>query len=244
MGMSAGSSNGQSSSSGYGYSQNMAQSVNASNSNQNVWGGQAPALQSLYGAAQGQAAAGMNPALTQASNGGIDALSKIAGGQTALDPFTNPNSDLARQQLQDASTQIGNQFNRVTLPGLTSAAGTAGALGGSRDSLARGVAASDAQQQIGQAGTSIFSNMWSNAAQAASGKTDAMLAAGQALPGAAMQNYGMSWAPLSQLAGILGGPTVLGNSSAMGVSQAGGQSENWNASNSKQNASQFGFNFF
>lgn len=240
MGMSAGSSNGNSSSSGYGYSTNLAQSVNQSN--QNVWGGQAAPLTDLYAKAQTQAGAGVDSSMTQKSAGGVEALSQIAQGNTALDPFTNPNSDLARQQLQDASTQIGNQFSRVTLPGLTSAAGTQGALGGSRDALARGVAASDAQQQIGQAGTSIFSNMWNNAAQAAAGKTDAMLSAGQALPGAALQQYGLNWAPLGQLSQILGGPTVLGNS--MGVSQAGGQSENWNSSKSSQSASQFGFNFF
>jgi hypothetical protein len=230
--MSAGSSNGASASSGYGYSSSLA------NSATNVWGAQAAPLQSLYGQAQGQAGQGVDPSISGAAAGGVGALSKIAGGTTALDPFTNPNSDLARRQLSDASTEIGNNFNRVVMPGLTSAAGTAGALGGSRDYLARGVAASDAQSQISKAGTDIYSNIWNNASQAAAGKTDAMLSAGTSLPGAALQQYGLGWAPLQQLSGILGGPTVLSQS------QAGTQSENWNSSKSTQKSSQFGFNFF
>lgn len=237
MGMTAGSSNSNSSSSGYGYSTNMAQSLNASNSTQNVWGGQAAPLTSLYGQAQGQAAQGVDPNISAASAGGVNALSKIAGGQTPLDGFADPTSATAQGYMSNVADQLGQNFNRTILPGLQSAAGQAGALGGSRDYLARGVAASDVQGQVANAA-------WGNAAQAAAGKTDAMLSAGQALPGAALSQYGLSWGPLSQLASILGGPTVLGNSNSMGVSQAGGQSENWNASQGSQKSSQFGFNFF
>lgn len=244
MGMSGGSSSGQSSSSGYGYSSSLANSVNASQSTQNVWGGQAPALESLYGQAQQKAGQGVDAGSAGAMATGIGALSKMAGGTTPLDQFANPNSALANQQLGVAANQIGDQFNRVTMPGLTSSAGVAGALGGSRDGIARGIAASDAQRQIADAGTSIYSNMWNSAASAAAGKTDAMLSAGQALPGAALQNYGLSWAPLQQLSGILGGPTVLGSSNSLGVSQAGTQSENWNSAKSSQSAANFGFNFF
>jgi hypothetical protein len=231
--MSAGSSNGQSSSSGYGYSTNLAQSVNSST--QNVWGGQSGALTNLYGQAQGQAARGVDPSISGASAGGVGALSKIAGGTTPLDGFADPSSSAGKAMMDSIAAGVGDKFNKVILPGLTSAAGQAGALGGSRDGLAKGVAASDAQSQIMQAA-------YGQAAQAAAGKTDAMLSAGTALPSAALQQYGLSWAPLGQLAGILGGPTVLGNS--MGVSQAGGQSENWNSSKSSQSASNFGFNFF
>lgn len=233
MGMTAGSSNSNSSSSGYGYSTNMAQSVNAST--QNVWGGQADPLVNLYGQAQGQAAQGVDPNISAASAGGVNALSKIAGGQTPLDGFADPTSATAQGYMSNVADQLGQNFNRTILPGLQSAAGQAGALGGSRDYLARGVAASDVQGQVANAA-------WGNAAQAAAGKTDAMLSAGQALPGAALSQYGLSWGPLSQLASILGGPTVLGNSA--GMSQAGGQSENWNASQGSQKSSQFGFNFF
>jgi hypothetical protein len=248
MGISGGSSSGKSESAGYGYSSSLANSVNAAQntSSQNVWGAQAPALGNLYQQAQDKAGQGVDAGSAGAMATGIGALSKLAGGTTPLDQFATPNSALAQQQLGAAATQIGNQFNRVVLPGLTSSAGVAGALGGSRDMLARGLAASDAQQQIADAGTSIYSNMWNSAASAAAGKTDAMLSAGQALPGAALQNFGLSWAPLQQLAGILGGPTVLGQSSgnSFGLSQAGSQSENWNSSKSTQSASNFGFNFF
>lgn len=221
MGMSAGSSNGSSQSSGYGYSANMAAT--------NVWGAQQPGLENLYSSAQKQAAKGVDSSISGASAGGLSSLEKIAGGSTALDGFADPNSATAKGYMASVADDVGQNFNRVILPGLKSAAGVAGAYGGSRDYLARGVAASDAQGQIANAA-------WNNAASAAAGKTDAMLSAGSALPSAALSTYGLSWAPLAQLAGILGGPTVL--------SQAAGQSENWNASKSSQSSSQFGFNFF
>lgn len=172
-------------------------------------------------------------------------MGNIAGGGGPLSQFANPNSALAQQQLADATSNIQQQMQRVTMPGIQSAAGLSGGIGGGRQGIAQGVAMGDAAQAISQAGTNIYANQYNQAAQAAAGQTDAMLSAGSALPGAATSAYnlGMSpfssqWGPYSQLAGILGGPTVLGNS--YGISQAASGSENWGTATSQGKSSQMG----
>lgn len=256
MGFSGGSNSGSSSSTGYGYNQSLAQSMNAST--QNVWGAQAPALQDLYGRAgqlagqQGDAGAVQQKLVNDnmgAVNGGIGALQDLAAGGGVLANYANPNSDMARSMLDNASQAIGENFNRNILPGITSAAGQVGGIGGSREALARGVAAGDAANAIGRAATDIYSQQYNVGAQAAAGLTDARLSAAQALPGAAtgavnlgMSPYAAAWAPLTSMANILGGPTVLGNSLGMSIAQ--GQSENWQSAKSSQKGNQWGFSLF
>lgn len=256
MGASGGSNSGSSSSSGYGYNQSLAQSVNQSTSD--VWAPQAANLQNLYGQAgalagqqgnAGQVAQGLVDRNMGAVQGGIGALQDLANGGGPLANYANPNGDLARRMLDDASGAIGENFNRNILPGITSAAGQVGGIGGSREALARGVAAGDAANAIGRAATDIYGQQYALGAQAAAGLTDARLSAAQALPGAAagavnlgMQPYAASWAPLTSLANILGGPTVLGQSAGMSIAQ--GQSENWQSAKSTQKGSQWGFSLF
>lgn len=260
MGFSGGSSNNSSSSYGYGYNQSLAQSLNAQQSNQNVWGAQAPALGNMYGQAQAlagkQAGAGAaSQALVDrnmgAVNQGIGAMGKIAGGGGPLAAYAQPNNALARQQLDAASAAIGENFQRNIIPGITSAAGQVGGIGGSREALARGVAAGDASNAIARAATDIYSQQYGIGAQAAAGQTDAMLTAASAMPGAAtsavnlgMSPYAAAWAPLQSMAQILGGPTVLGQSSGMGISQAASLGEDWRSQKSSGKSSQWGFNLF
>lgn len=261
MGFSGGSNSGSSSSTGYGYNQSLAESLNAATSNQTVWGPQGQALEGLYGQAgklagqqgnAGKVAQGLVDRNMGAVQGGIGALQDIAAGGGALAAYANPNNDLARRQLADASSAIGENFNRVVLPGITSAAGSVGGIGGSREALARGVAGGDAANAIGRAATDIYGQQYSLGAQAAAGLQDARLSAATALPGAASGavNLGMSpfaaaWAPLTSMAGILGqGPTTLSQSQSMGVSRAQGQGENWQSATSRQKGSQWGFNLF
>lgn len=256
MGFSGGSSNQSSSGYGYGYNQSLAQSLNAST--QNVWGAQAPALQNLYGQAGNLAASqadagarsqGLVDAQQGNVNAGMGALRNLASGGGPLAAYAAPNNELARQQLDQASAAIGENFNRNILPGITSAAGQVGGIGGSREALARGVAAGDASNAISRAATDIYSQQYGIGAQAAAGMNDSMLSAASAIPGAAagavnlgMSPYAASWAPLQSLAGILGGPTVLGNS--LGLSQASSEAENWNSQKSSGRSSQWGFNLF
>jgi hypothetical protein len=257
MGFSGGSNQGSSSSTGYGYNQSLAESLNASN--QTVWGPQGQALEGLYKQAgqlaggqanAGQVAQGLVDKNMGAVNGGIGALQDIAAGGGALANYANPNNELAQRMLGDASNAIGENFNRVVLPGITSAAGQVGGIGGSREALARGVAGGDAANAIGRAATDIYGQQYALGAQAAAGLQDARLSAAQALPGAAagavnmgMSPYAAAWAPLQSMAGIFAqGPTTLNQS--FGVSRAQGQSENWQSATSSQKGNQWGFNLF
>lgn len=249
MGFSGGSSN--QSSSGYGYNQSLAQSVNG----QSIWGPQAQQLINLYGQAskrmgaqQGQVGAAANKYAQEgmaAGQTGMDALQGIANMQGPLSQYAQPNSALAQQQLGSATSDITQNFMRNIMPGITSGAGLTGNIGGSRQALAQGVAAGDAASAIGKAGTDIYSNMWNTGAQAAAGLTDAASQAAGMIPGMAqgIYNLGMSpfqaqWAPLTSMAGILGGPQAL----SYGLSQAQSQGEQSQQSQGK--SSQFGFSFF
>jgi hypothetical protein len=96
------------------------------------------------------------------------------------------------------------------------------------------VAGGDAAQAISSGATDFFSNAYSMAGQAAS-----------QLPGMAsnvfnlgMQPFQAAWAPLSAMAGIMGGPTTLNRSQAMN------QSENWAQASSQGARRQFGFNLW
>lgn len=257
MGFSSGSSNQTSSSNSYGYSNNLAQSINQSASS--VWGGQAPFLQQGYGAASSLAAR-QQPQVEAAANrmgaagyadaqAGTGALRDIAqtGGPVAA--YASPNNELARTQLQQMSDDIGSEFRRSILPGIQSAAGQVGAIGGSRAALAKGVAAGDAARAIGSAATDLYGRQYEIGANAAAGATDARLSAGTALPSAATQAYNLglspfsaAWGPIQSLMSSIGGPTVLQNS--YGLSQAQSGSENWGNSQSAGGSRNFGFQFF
>lgn len=257
MGMSSGSSNQSSSSNSYGYSQNLAQSVNASASN--VWGDQAKFLTPAYSAAsdlqrrqQGQVESSAAKYGTQGyadSQAGVGALRDIAGTGGASAAYASPNNDLARTQLARMTSDIGDEFRRSILPSIQSSAGQVGAIGGSRAALAKGVAAGDAATAIGNAATDLYGRQYEIGANSAAQADANRLNAGQALPGAASSSYnlGMSpfsaaWGPISSLMSALGGPTVL--SSSMGLSQAQSGSENWGQSSSSGSSRNWGFQFF
>jgi hypothetical protein len=224
MGMSG--SSGSSSSASYGYNTSLAQSM------QDVWGPQAGGLTGLYNQAgqlqqqqQGQVAGAANQLGQQVQPAGQFGLDQMM-------QFANPNSQLAQQQTANLADTVGQEFGRTILPQIQSGAGLSGNIGGSRQKLAQGVAAGDAARQISQGATDFFSNAYNQAGQAAG-----------ALPGMAssvfnlgMQPFQAAWAPLSSLAGILGGPTVLNRSQALS------QGEQSARSTGKQKS--FGFNLW
>jgi hypothetical protein len=252
MGFSSGSQ--QSSGQGYSYNEGLSQAV--SQSGQEIWAPQAGGLAGLYGQAtkllgqQGNAqgvAQGQVDQVMPGAQAGYGAVQRIAGGSTALDPFTDPNGDLARRQTSDLAASVGQEFNRNVLPGIRSNSGVAGQIGSSRDALARGVAAGDAARAISEGGTNFFANAYNTAANAAGQKAGMMLNAGQSLPemGAGIYNLGMSpqsaaWAPLAAAGSIFGGPTALSSSYSLAQNQTRGEQFQKNQSSGKQ----FGFNFF
>jgi hypothetical protein len=228
MGVSGGSSNQESSSNSYGYNQSLAQSM------QSIWAPQASALTGMYGGAT---------ALQKQQQQQVPGAARRLGaqvqpaGQFGLDQmtqFANPNSGLARRQTADLADTVGTEFGRSILPQITSGAGLGGNIGGSREALAKGVAGGDAARAISSGATDFFSNAYSTAASAAS-----------QLPGMAanvfnlgMQPFQAAWAPMSALAGILGGPTTLNRSQALN------QSENWAQAQSQGASKQFGFSLW
>jgi hypothetical protein len=109
-------------------------------------------------------------------------------------------------------------------------------MGGSREALAKGVAAGDAAQAISQGATDFYGAQYGLAQQAAG-----------ALPGmaGAVANLGMmplqaQWMPWQAQQGILGGPAVLNRSNSLSESLARSQGENMQYGQS----SQMGFNLW
>jgi hypothetical protein len=185
-----------------------------------------PFLQNLYSQAQGlfNSQSALVPGASNAyaqegltgARAGMSSMMDLAQTGGPVSQYANPNNALAQQQLSQMSQNIGQNFQRDVLPALNSAAGVAGAQGGSRNALARGVAASDAQSQIAQAGTSLYGTQYGIGAQAAGAATQARLDASGALPGMgeSIYNLGMSpytaqWAPMTALASMIGSPTTL-----------------------------------
>jgi len=257
MGVSSGSSNQSSSSNSYGYSQNLAQSVNASTSN--VWGDQAKFLTPGYQMAS-DLATRQQPQVEEAAakygtqgygdaQAGIGALRDVAGTGGASAAYASPNNDLAKSQLAAMTADIGDQFRRSILPGIQSSAGQVGAIGSSRAALAKGVAAGDAARAIGTAATDLYGRQYEIGAGAAATADANRINAGGALPGAATGAYNLglspfssAWGPISSMMSALGGPTVL--SQSMGLSQAQSGSENWGQSQSAGSSRNWGFQFF
>jgi hypothetical protein len=228
MGLSGGTSSGSSSGASYGYNTSLAQSM------QNIWGPQAGALAGMFGQATNLANQQQGQVPAAARTQGARVQPAAQSGLDQMRQFANPNSALVQRQTADLADTVGTEFNRTIMPGLNSAAGLGGNIGGSRDALARGVAAGDAARAISTGATDFFSHAFDMAGNAAA-----------QLPGMAagvynlgMQPFQSAWAPLSSLAGILGGPTVLNRSQAMSGA------ENWANQQSTNKSSQFGFNLW
>ena len=224
MGFSSGSSS--SNSSSYGYNQSLAESI------QNGWGPQAGPLSNMYQAA-GDLAGRQAPAVAaRAGQLNRQVMPGAMQGFNLMQQYATPNSDLLRRQTADLADVVGTEFGRTIMPQIRSGAGVGGNMGGSREALARGVAAGDAASAISRGATDLFANAWNTGSQAAS-----------MLPGMAgdVSNLGMmpfqaAGAPWSSLAGVLGGPTTLSRSRARSVGEQ--------ASQSVGKSSQFGFNIW
>ena len=227
---------------GFGFGMNSSSGKNSSQSTNstNVWGGQAPFLQDMFGQGSslmqqqqgvGQYAQDMMGGMLPGINAAMGSMGNMAQGGGPLQQFTNPNNGLISQQLGMLGSSLGDMFNNTVMPGLTSQANSAGGLGGSRHQLGIGQAAGNMFDQFQQGATSIMGNAYNQAANSAGQLQQSMMGAAGAMPGMGgdIFNLGMSpfnaaWAPLQNQAGLLGGPTVLGQgqSSAQGKNQSSG----------------------
>ena len=247
MGMQGGGGGGGSASRGYQYNANLSQAM------QSIWGPQAQALQGLYSGTSNlmnsqasqvpAAAAAWSSQAMPYAQAGMSQLSDIAAGGGALSQYAQPNNALAQQQLGQYSQQVGQEFGRNILPQLRTGAGISGNMGGSREALARGVAAGDAANAISRGGTDLYAQQYGIGANSAAALQQARLGAATALPGAAssvynlgMQPYQAAWAPFMSAAGIFGGPQALTSQQSYGLG------ENWNNQAGNPTKGSWGFN--
>ncbi len=206
--------------------------------------GQAFGPESAYG----QAASGV-------TNPMISSLSNIAGSYDPSQAFgaggANP---LLDKNVAMALEQASQNFSRNVAPSIKRDAIAQGQYGGSRGDLALGTAASDANMQALQSAMGAYGDQYAQdrsanllsqqmMGQTALGATQQMqgLLGGQAAnvgtgvqAGTGLYNLGMGgqaaqWDPLRQQAGLLGGPLVLGESSASGTGSSSGKGSSFNA---------------
>jgi len=176
--------------------------------------------------------------LVSQNMGGAQQFGQQAGGQLygygqqALDQLgSNPflsslqqqaggNQGLINQQVGQLGADLGRSFNQQVLPGIRRDATAVGALGGSRQGVAEGIAGQGFADAFGRGVTDIYSadaQRSQQAATAGGGLLAQGLLGGMAnMPGmfdVGMGQFTGGFAPLGMFAQMLGGPTVLDKSS-------------------------------
>lgn len=233
-----------------------------------VWSGQSPYLEALYGSAFGAAGGQIDPetglptssTLTTPQNSAYNYASGItnqagsaygtqAGGGIMDQNLYNSLYGLSSGQVQNQGlegaiqaglTDITNNFNRNIMPGISGNASLTNTSGGSRQGIAEGLAASDANQQatdfVNQMYSQNFQQMLdsmlgantqlgglqsqANAAQqGAIGQSTQMAALGTTPE---MSAWMQQMAPYMALSGIYGSPTVLSGGSQSDSKSMGG----------------------
>ena len=208
-----GMSSSQNSSSGESYGYNLA------SSDTDVWGGQQGPLGDIYSGVQGmlgqqanmgRRAAGVSRPLQQAGGGFLENLQGLG----------DPSAQIAAQS-QGLQQGLGDLFANEINPALRTGAIGAGGLGGSRLGVAQGAAAG----QLGDAYTQGLGDIYANANQQAMGASLGGMAALPGLYDLGMNQYQAAWAPYAQASSIIGGPTVLSKSRAVGEQRASNKSK-------------------
>lgn len=118
------------------------------------------------------------------------------GGYAVQNPYIS-------QQVAGLGQDLGNFFQNQVLPGIQSSAGIAGQFGGSRQSVAGGLAGQDLINQFMRGATDIRSNAYN--------QTMGML---PDLYNLGMSRYTAPWMPMQNLTASIGPPTVLGGASS------------------------------
>lgn len=166
-----------------------------SSSSQNVWQPQAGYLQDLY--AQGSQLAGSAPTVPFNPNVG-------AAWNSALSGQINPSTG---EVIDNATRDLGLDFQRNVMPSLRRSAVGAGAAGGGREGIAQGLAAGEAVRAM----ASTRASMTNDALNRAQGAQTAALGLS---PSLMTTQAGLPWENLTRFAQLLGSPVVLGQSSS------------------------------
>jgi len=181
-------------------------STSASQDPSTVWGPQAGYLQQLF--SQGNNLAQNFGQYQQQGQGVFDTA--LSGFDRLMNPGVNP-------QLGAYSGEVQRNLTDNLLPTIGGQSQGFGQFGGSRQGVAEGVAVGQANQDI----TNMASNLYSQ-------DMDRMLQAGSMAPGLANMGMGIPWYAMNQYAGLLGDPTVLsGGGRSSSTSSGGSQSTNF-----------------
>ena len=188
----------------------------------------------LYGgasaAAGGLSGAPIKSAADMLFSGGTRFLDELGGGPGAdyLQSRVNGESPVLQEQISALGDDLGAFFRDELNPAITSQAVGGGALGGGRQGVAQGMATREVGSQFAKGATALRAADVSARDAAArdliSLKTNAAGVGLGALPGMlgiASQGALADLAPFQALAGVLGGPTVVGQSSSFGTSDSG-----------------------
>jgi hypothetical protein len=205
---------------------------------QQLFGGANAAAQAvnangISGAANQLFTGGTNFLQSLTQNAGTDALQARIGDTSARDT-----------QLGALKTQLGDFFNEQVIPGINSQGIAAGTFGGSRDAVAQSMAAKAVGGQFAQGAASIIGTDQAQRDQAAAQLGQLNVQGGQAGLSSLSSLYGLAQGgataglvPYQLLAQIMGGPTVLGQSSSSSIAKAISDSFN------NQGSQSYGFDF-
>ncbi len=208
-------------------------------------------LQNLQNLSQNQGLTGLASQLGQ----GLD-----AGGQFLRDRISDQNPFL-NEQITQLGTDLNRQFTESILPAIGLDAVSVGGLGGGRQGVAQGLAAQGLQQTFGRESAQLrFQDV--GLRQAAAGQLQASQAAGGNLLGAAqgqqaaasqaglgsletLLNLGLSpfqaeFAPLQNLASILGPANILQQSQQASRGISSGFGTSFGSGSSSGRSSSFG----
>jgi len=194
-----------------------------------IWETQAPFLKDLYERAQMASYGDMGT--NYATQIGDQALSgfgaqmgggyQIPGLQEGLQNFGNMQNQALGGAVQAGLGDINRNLQRNILPSINTGAAMTNTSGGSRQGIAQGLAASEANRQAGDFVNKMYSQNFQNQMQnqlGAYGQLGGLQAqqnlAQQGALGLAPQlsnlGFGAQYGDLSALSGLIGGPTVLG----------------------------------
>ena len=204
-----------------------------------VWEEQVPFLQDLYQRAQMQSYGGMGQnyanQVNQSAMGGLQ--NQMAGGyqnpqlMQGLQNFGGMQNQALGGAIQAGLGDINRNFQNNIMPSINTGSAMTNTSGGSRQGIAQGIAAGEANRQAGDFVARMQSNNFQNMMQNQLGAYNQMGGlqaqqnmAQQGALGMAPQmsnlGFGSQYGNLAALSSLLGGPTVLGGGSS-GSSQGG-----------------------
>lgn len=184
---------------------------------QNVFGPQAGPLGSLYNSAAGLAQQQLPQQAAVAGQVGSDLYNQGRQSIDVLGQQAQGQSPFLQQNIDQLSSGLNRNLQEQLLPSIENNAINAGGLGGGRQGVAQGIALRGTQEAIGQGTTALQTNAYNQQGQAA----NAQLGQLGGLFGLSQAPFQSQFAPLQQLGGLLGSPTVLGQSSGSNTGGGG-----------------------